>query len=96
MPRVNLPPGCYGIDFPDGTRYNPPRRGAGHVQVSDRHADAIRRGWYGQAGVMVADEQHAMGTKTGRWCVACTPARIWNAWNALCPRCGTPTTEEKP
>lgn len=78
----------------DGTRYTPRHDGVGHVQVSDTHADAIRRGWYGQAGVMVAVEQHALGTKTGRWCTTCVPARCWNRWNAICPRCGAATTEE--
>lgn len=94
--RVNLPPGCYGLDMADGTRYNANRDG--RVLVADRHADAIRAGWYGQAGVMVASEEHRLGTRTTRECRQCTPTRRWNAWNTECPRCGAVTTlsEETP
>ncbi len=94
MPRVTLPPGCFGLSMQDGTTYNRPNQ-AGWVEVSDRHADAIRRGWYGQTGVMVADEPHTVGTRTGRWCRTCRPARLWNAWNTHCPRCGATTILEE-
>jgi ribosomal protein S27AE len=78
----------------DGTRYRSGRDG--RVQVRDEHADAIRRGWYGQAGVMVAAEATAMGTKTVRVCPACAPGgRRWNAWSTQCPRCGQPTIIEE-
>jgi hypothetical protein len=94
MSRVTVPPGCTGLDMADGTRYNADRHG--RVQVADRHARAIRRGWYGDSGVMVVDEQHHLGTRTGRWCTTCAPARLWNTWNLQCPRCGHDTTTERP
>lgn len=95
MPRVKLPPGCYGLTMQDGTRYDP-NHGSSVVEVSDTHASAIRRGWYGQTGVMVATEQHHIGTRTGRWCTNCRPARLWNAWNTTCRLCGAEThTEEQ-
>jgi len=94
MTRVSVPPGCRGLDMQDGTRYTVPRDG--QVHVADRHADAIRRGWYGQSGVMVLADTVQAGTKTTRWC-GCTPGgRAWQAWTTVCPRCGTPTTEEQP
>jgi hypothetical protein len=92
--KVALPPGCTGLDMQDGTRYNPDRHG--RVEVSDLHADAIRHGWYGSSGVMVAVEPHAFGTKTGRMCVECRPTRRWNAWTTTCPRCGASTLIEEP
>jgi hypothetical protein len=90
--RVTAPPGCRGIDLQDGTRYNANRQGV--MQVADHHADVIQAGWYGQSGVMVGNEPHRLGTKVGRQC-ACSPLRIWNAWNKTCPKCGADTVEEK-
>jgi hypothetical protein len=91
--RVSLPPGCTGIDFADGRRYNADRRGS--VQVADRHADTISKSWYQGSGVIVAREQHHLGTRQGRWCRSCQPARLWNAWNKVCGRCGAATTLEE-
>jgi hypothetical protein len=88
--RVTLPPGCYGLDMADGTRYNANRDG--RVLVADQHAAAIRSGYYGQTGVMVASEEHRLGTRHTRECTTCRPTRRWNAWNTRCPRCGAPTT----
>lgn len=91
--RVNLPPGCYGLDMQDGTRYTANRDG--QVLVRDQHAAAIRKGWYGQSGVMVASEEHRIGTRITRVCTTCHPTRRWNAWNTSCPRCGAVTTLEE-
>lgn len=77
----------------DGTKYKADRNG--QVRVAERHASAIKRGWYGQAGVMVATEQAVIATKTTQWC-NCTPGgRAWQAWTTTCPRCGAPTTKDK-
>ncbi|HWB34547.1 MAG TPA: hypothetical protein VHA75_00830 [Rugosimonospora sp.] len=92
MRRVTVPPGCTGLDMADGTRYRADRNG--QVQVADRHADAIRTGWYGSAGVMAATNTTTLGTARTRWC-SCVPGRkAWNAWTYTCPRCGAATTEE--
>ncbi|MFF4403592.1 hypothetical protein [Streptomyces sp. NPDC001404] len=90
MPRITLPDGCRGLDMADGTKYT---KGPGDkVDVSQAHADAIRRGYYGQSGIMRGGEQFTLGTKRG---MACTPCkRVWNAWNHECPRCGAPTEEQ--
>jgi hypothetical protein len=90
--RVVLPPGCTGIDLPGGGRYNADRHG--NVQVSDAHADVIAKSWYQDSGVIVATERHHIGTRTGRWCRTCQPARLWNVWTTECPRCGATTKEE--
>lgn len=94
MPRVTLPEGCFGLEMADGKKYNR-RRGADTIEVSDRHATAIRRGWAGQTGVVVADEPHTIGTRKGRWCTNCQPTRVWNAWNTHCPKCGAETVLEE-
>lgn len=94
MTRVVLPPGCTGLDMQDGTKYTAGRDGM--VHVDDRHATAIRNGWYGQTGVMVAAEPAVIATRRTQWC-SCTPGgRAWNAWTTHCPRCGEPTSERQP
>lgn len=84
--KVQLPPGCKGFDCADGTKYTAKRAG-GTVEVSDRHASAINGGQYGETGFISAKGAMSFGTRIGRWCVDCK--RLWNAWNAECPRCGS-------
>ena len=91
MPRVRLPDGCYGLDLPGGVRYS--ARPGGVVEVADHHATMINSSYYKAAGIMTASEPHHIGTKAGRWCTTCSPARLWNAWNHTCPKCGEPTKE---
>jgi hypothetical protein len=90
--RVNLPPGCDGLNMQDGTRYTAPRAG-GAVTVSDRHAHAItRQARGGDAGLLDGRFKGFLGTKRGRWCRSCR--RLWNAWSAACPRCEADTVWE--
>lgn len=93
MVKVNLPPGCSGFNCKDGTRYKANKPG-GTVEVSDRHADAINTGQFGEKGFISAKGALTFGTKKGRWCVACK--RVWNAWSHECPRCGEATTAYEP
>lgn len=89
--KVQLPPGCAGLDCKDGTKYTASRPG-GSVSVDDRHASAINRGQYGEQGLISATGAVSFGTKRGRTCAPCR--RVWNAWSEQCPRCGAPTEEE--
>jgi hypothetical protein len=91
--RVTVPPGCTGLDFPDGKRADADRDG--RVQVDDDHATTLNRSWYRQAGVMAATEPFAIGTRRVRVCTVCRPTRRWNAWSDLCPRCGGTTLDEE-
>jgi Zn finger protein HypA/HybF involved in hydrogenase expression len=75
----------------DGTRYT--FRPGQRAHVADEHADAIARGWYGQTGTIGGDT-FTFGTRTTRVCRTCQPVRRWNAWSALCPRCGADTVLE--
>lgn len=84
--KVQLPPGCSGFDCKDGTKYTANRPG-GHIEVSDRHADAINGGQYGDTGLVSAKGALSFGTKKSRWCANC--ARVWNAWNETCPKCAS-------
>lgn len=88
-----MPPGCFGLDLADGTKYtgNPGTT----LNVSDDHARAINKSWYGSAGVMRGDEQYAVGTKAARVCLGCRPSRRWNLWTTTCPRCGAETSTEE-
>jgi hypothetical protein len=93
--RIQLPDGCYGLDMADGTGRKYTAKPGDKVEVSENHARMIKKSFYGDAGIMSGSESYAMGTKTGRWCRSCQPARLWNAWNGLCPRCGADTIEER-
>lgn len=89
--KVQLPPGCSGFDCKDGTKYTASRPG-GSVTVEDRHAKAINSGQYGQQGFISGKGAQSFGTRRGMYCGPCK--RLWNAWNACCPRCGAQTVEK--
>jgi hypothetical protein len=93
MAKVTLPPGCYGLEMQDGTRYNTTRAAPDRLQVTDEHAAAIRRDYAGQAGIVVG-ETFSFGTRRTRHCTSCN--RNWNAWNTTCPACGETTHEQEP
>ena len=95
MPLVNLPPGCKSLQMQDGRKYVAGRAG-GTVQVSDSHAKAIDgMSGNGTAGLVTAGFRvFGSSPKAGRWCRTCQPARLWNAWNVSCPRCGAATEPE--
>jgi hypothetical protein len=95
MPKVQLPPGNFGLQMEDGTRYRAGRPG-GSVDVTDEHARAIDRiHGNGTAGLITAGfRQFGAVKKAGRWCKSCQPARLWNAWNDTCPRCSSETVPE--
>lgn len=82
--KVQLPPGCSGIDAKDGTKYTASRPG-GSITVDDRHAAAIERGQFGEKGLLSGKGAESFGTKRGQYCEPCN--RTWNAWNSACPRC---------
>ena len=94
--QVNLPPGCRSLAFEDGTRYVAGRTG-GRVTVADSHAAAIDRiPGNGTAGLVHGNPGTFVTSarKNGRWCKACSPARLWNAWSLVCPKCNAPTEPE--
>lgn len=88
--RVNLPPGCYGLE--DRTGKTRPVRPGSAVTVSDEMASRIRSSKLGSVGMLSGTERHFLGTRNGRWCTACR--RLWNAWNDRCPRCKAETVPE--
>jgi hypothetical protein len=88
MVKVQLPPGCKGLDCKDGTRYTASKPG-GYVTVSDRHAGAIESGQFGETGLIDASGTQAFGTQKGRKCPSCK--WLWNTWTKVCHRCGEET-----
>jgi hypothetical protein len=87
VPRVQLPPGCFGIETPSGKKYS--AKPGGTIEVSQHVADRINKSTAGASGVLRGGELLALGTKRGRSCSSCR--RIWQAWSTECPRCGNPT-----
>lgn len=98
MPYVNLPPGCKQLAFADGGRPAVGDRAGGRAEVSDSRARMIdQMSGNGDAGLVGRATFHEFttGTRAGRWCTTCQPARLWNAWNQTCPRCGAATEPEQ-
>ena len=89
MTKVQLPPGCYGFDCKDGTKYT--GKPGGTIDVSDQHAKAINQGQFGETGLVSAKGALSFGTRKGRLCETCN--RLWNAWNHTCNKCGADTIE---
>lgn len=90
MPKINLPDGCTGLDFPDGSKVD--GKQGSTVEVSENQARAIDGSWYSRSNVMNSSQQLMFGTPTGMRCVPCK--RVWNVWNKTCHKCGEPTTPE--
>ncbi|GAA4626887.1 hypothetical protein GCM10023196_036970 [Actinoallomurus vinaceus] len=88
--RVTLPPGCYGLQMGDGTKYT--AKPGSTVTVEDRHAGAIKTSTNGRTGVVSATRSYGLATKAGRWCEPCR--FLAQAWATTCPRCGGSTIEE--
>ena len=97
MPYMNLPPGGRSVRMHDGTRYVAPREG-GRVLVEDHHVTDINAmGGNGTAGLLTAGfREFVTGRRNGRWCRECSPPRLWNAWNATCPKGHGATEPEQP
>ena len=92
MPRkIQLPPGCGGFTSADGSRYD--AKPGTSVEVSDEHAARLRKSAHTAVGMITVDPGTVIGTKRGRVCVPCG-GRRWQAWSALCPRCGAATDPE--
>ena len=91
MPKIALPPGCYGLTGPDGSKTKPVRPGTS-VTVTDEQAKVIRSSSNGQLGIISGVQATVIGTKRGRRCTRC--GRLWQAWSVTCPRCGRDTEEE--
>jgi hypothetical protein len=86
--RVNLPPGCEGLNMQDGTKYT--ARPGQHIDVAERHASAIENlSTGGDAGLVSAKGGHTFGTKKERECPQC--GWLWNVWTTVCHRCHIPT-----
>lgn len=90
MPKINLPEGCTGLDFQDGTKVD--GTSGSTVEVTESQARQIDSSWYSRTGVMNASQALSFGTRKGMRCVPCK--RVWNAWNDTCPKCGKNTQDE--
>jgi hypothetical protein len=82
-----------GFKASDGTRYV--AKPGTHVDVAERHMAALKSQDYASAGLVDAGAEKQFirdEKKRGRWCKSCN--RLWNAWNAVCAKCGAETIPE--
>jgi hypothetical protein len=90
LTKINLPPGCYGVEGANGQKYS--AKPGGSIDVPQSVADRIKKSHAGVNGVLRGGELLALGTRRGRYCAPCR--RWWQAWSTECPRCGEPTEAE--
>lgn len=85
--RVELPPGCAGLDLPDGTVARPDELG-GAVEIPTQYATAGLVAALGLARVGVGFVRARMGP-TSAVCTTCRFHRfVWSDRPDICPRCG--------
>lgn len=87
---IELPPGCYGMEMPDGREIN--GRPGGKVDVPDHYVPAIQKSTAGVNGILTTGRSYALGTRRGRRCTGC--GFLAQAWAIRCPRCESQTQEE--
>ena len=101
MPRVNLPPGCFG--FADGDQKFIAERGPGSfVNLDDtdpvgrKALKKLAKQDYASAGLVDAGpEKFAVREgPEGRWCPHCPNNTIYHGWTRTCPKCGNETIPE--
>lgn len=95
MPRVFLPPGCLG--FADGSKKYLGVNGPGsfvNLEDGSPQLAKLRNQDYASAGLVDAGPEKFFTVRKddGRWCKPCR--RVWNRWNAVCPKCGADTLPE--
>ena len=98
VPRVPLPRDCAG--FSDGDSRFMADRPGGFVHIDDTSpagAEALRKLANQElacAGLTDAGPEKFFTRRAGdgRWCPDCS--RLWNRWNAACPKCGRETAPE--
>jgi hypothetical protein len=95
MPRVNLPPGCFG--FADGDRKYIAERGPGsfiNLEDGSPQLAKLRGQDYASAGLVDAGPEKFFTVRRddGRWCPPCR--FLAHAWAHACPKCGRDTVPE--
>lgn len=77
--------GCYGIQLPDGTKYDADRRG--YIDVNDqRHLDWIAKSSVAQDVGLRVGQTHFQVKKQDKYCPVCDFHA--HSWQKECPRDG--------
>lgn len=78
--------GCYGIQLPDGKKYDADRQG--YIEVSDqRHLDWIQNSTVARdVGLRVGQTDFQLRKQEGKYCPKC--AFHAHLWQKTCPRDG--------
>lgn len=100
MPRVNLPPGCFGIS--DGDWKMKANKPGGFINLDDtdpvqkRQLKKLSGQDYAAAGLVDAGPEKFFVQRgpEGRWCPDCDDQTIWHSWTKTCPSCGGETVPE--
>jgi hypothetical protein len=87
--RVTLPPGCAGFTTADGRTL--PAKAGTSIVLEDHDVARLMKSGHAANG-LISRQAHRLGTKQGRWCLACR--RLWQAWSLECPNCHEPTMPE--
>jgi hypothetical protein len=89
---IELPPGCYGMEMPDGREIN--GKPGSKVDVPDHYVPAIKASTAGVNGILTTDRSFALGTRRGQRCTNPECGFLAQAWAKECPRCESLTQEE--
>jgi hypothetical protein len=89
---LELPPGCFGIQMPNGQEFN--SKPGGKVDVPDEYVPAINASNAGRNGIVTTGRSYALGTPRGMRCTSSECGFLAQAWATECPRCKSPTQEE--
>jgi hypothetical protein len=91
MPKINLPPGCYGLTGPDGSKTRRVKPGSS-VTVTDEQARVINKSGNASLGIISGNQSVTIGTRKGRRCTRC--GFLAQVWSLECPRCYAKTVPE--
>ena len=89
--KIELPPGCYGTEMADGTKYTA-RKPGGTIDVEEHHARAIDKSQHAGIGLLRSTRTFRLATRNGRHCPQCGFSA--QCWTKTCPRCHVGTEED--
>jgi hypothetical protein len=91
MTRINLPPGCYGVNI--GPFKTPKVKPGSSIDIDNpRVLKMIDKSSNSELGILSSRELVTIRTRNGMRCVPCN--RLWQVWSKQCPKCGTDTEPE--
>lgn len=90
MTTLSVPPGCSGVEFPNGGQLNADKRG--HVHVDDPSVARWALGTVHAKNGALAVTATSFRVGASRFCVSCGHEGF--GWQQVCPKCGDEMSEE--